>query len=545
MQTYRCVMTFILSCLATSVAAGPSVEKTEVIGGFSGHGTAVHPANMEPEPIAYYGTDLGFTYTHQGQLKILFGDTWATEAYSPIEASTGSKFDDGFGSIDLSEWPDPSAIGPDNIPVIKLGQNAGTSEMSAINPGHAMDLGKTPMAGFSNGSHEFGVFNAIKPMGCTGDSDCSNGLTCDTGLGFIGTPFLTEENLTLSCIDGQPGCQADTVFDEGGAAVSPSGMCIDKTSTIWADSDAGRMTAAGIRQRIGTRSHDDPRIYGNIHEWLTTKFLNVTATTVEKFDPTKAGDDGSVNYRPAEGAGDQQRVFFWGRPGFVGVKAQDRSLGLYFAFADLPADAGGEWKRRYYTGTENGIPQFSDHERDAAPLDLDSEKDGIQQEEAHDAVHQMSVEWIEELDKWVMFYGGSVITLPSQFLPNCGVLELFARSACKDVDLENGSVHMRTADQPWGPWSPPQDVLVGGDPSKPGSGQYGPGGVLHHPDCEGETCAPHTQTPFYNEREYGFLYSANIIREWTQAVNGGVDILWNASTWDPYRVVLLRTRIKK
>jgi hypothetical protein len=138
-----------------------------------------------------------------------------------------------------------------------------------------------------------------------------------------------------------------------------------------------------------------------------------------------------------------------------------------------------------------------------------------------------------------------VITLPSQFLPNCGVLELFARSACKDVDLETGSVHMRTADQPWGPWSPPQDVLVGGDPSKPGSGQYGPGGVLHHPDCEGETCAPHTQTPFYNEREYGFLYSANIIREWTQAVDGGVDILWNASTWDPYRVVLLRTRIKK
>ena len=26
--------------------------------------------------------------------------------------------------------------------------------------------------------------------------------------------------------------------------------------------------------------------------------------------------------------------------------------------------------------------------------------------------------------------------------------------------------------------------------------------------------------------------------------DGGVDLYWNASTWDPYRVVLLRTRIK-
>ena len=32
------------------------------------------------------------------QLQFLFGDSWATEEYAPIEASTGSRFDDGFGS---------------------------------------------------------------------------------------------------------------------------------------------------------------------------------------------------------------------------------------------------------------------------------------------------------------------------------------------------------------------------------------------------------------------------------------------------------------
>jgi hypothetical protein len=48
----------------------------------------------------------------------------------------------------------------------------------------------------------------------------------------------------------------------------------------------------------------------------------------------------------------------------------------------------------------------------------------------------------------------------------------------------------------------------------------------------------------YQAGEHGFFYSANIIEQWTRPVNGGVDIFWNASTWDPYRVVLLRTRIK-
>jgi len=527
--------------LSLCLWAAPTVETTEVIGGFSGHYTAVHADNQEPEPIAYYGTDLGFTYTHDGELKILFGDTWATEAYAPIETSTGSRFDDGFGSIDLSEWNDPAGFSSENIPVIRLGQNPGTSEMSAMNPGHAMDLGKTPMAGFSNGSREFAIFNVTKPRACGQDSDCGEELSCDTGLGVIGAPSYMEENLTLSCVDGQPFCTATTMVDEEGTPVTDSGICVDKGSTVWAETDVGRMSAAAIDQSVGMRSLDDPRMYTDIQRWLTTRFLNVTATTVTAFDP--ASDGGANDYRPATGSGGKQRVFLWGRPGFIGVKAQRRSLGLYFAYADLPRGPGFDWNLHYFTGTRDGVPQFSPHEKDAAPVDLDSTQDGVQPQESHDVVHQMSVEWIEPLGKWVMFYGGSAATLPSPFLPNCGVLEIFARSACKEVDVENGAIRMRTADQAWGPWSPPQDVLVGGDPAVAGSGQYGSGGVLHHPGCEGDDCAPHSKTPAYNEKEYGFLYSANIITEWTTEADGGVDLIWNASTWDPYRVVLLRTRI--
>jgi hypothetical protein len=509
-----------LACIAfaSHVVADPRVISTQALGPLTGHGAELHPDNKTPDLISYYGTDLGFTYVHKGQLHFLFGDTWATEAYAPIEASTGSRFDDSFATLTMSEWPDPTAITNDNMPVIKLGQNPGTSEASAMNPGHAMDLGKTPMAGFSNGTREFAIFNITKPQGCWSDDDCSNGLSCDTGLGYVGVSFSEEGGLTLPCIEGNF-CQAETMVDSDGAAIAGSGFCSDQTSTVWADKPAGRINAAGIRQRVGLRSDTSPRDYSLIREWLTNRFLNVTATV------------------------DDQRVLLWGRPGFVGVKATGRSLGLYFAYVDLPEGPDYEWDINYYTGLLDGEPQFGANEKDAVPLDLDSNSEGIQSVEKHDVVHQMSVEWIPHLNKWLMFYGGSVTTLPSAVLPECGVLQLFAGTECKDVVLGNGAIRMRTADHPWGAWSPPQDVIAGGDPNVAGSGQYGVGGMLNHPSCDMKGCAPHTQTEYYHENEYGFFYSANIIVPWITPAGDGVDIIWNASTWDPYRVVLLRTRI--
>jgi hypothetical protein len=267
----------------------------------------------------------------------------------------------------------------------------------------------------------------------------------------------------------------------------------------------------------------------------------MTATTVEDFDPAAPAD---ADYRPATEVGSGRRVFLWGRPGFIGVGANGRTLGLYFAYTDLPAGGDYEWRPRFFAGMKDGKPAFSENEADAVPLDLDTTQAGDQPAEQHDMVQQMSVEWIEALGKWVMFYGGGIIDLPSPPLPKCGVLELFTRSECDQAEMGNGAVRMRTADQPWGPWSPPQDVVAGGDPKVPGSGQYGPGGALNHPACTQDDCAPHTQTAFYHPDEYGFLYSANIIREWTVAKDGTVDLIWNASTWDPYRVALFRTSIR-
>lgn len=521
----------------------PAIESTQMLGPLTGEGAPLHAANKSPHPINYYGTDLGFTYEHDGKIHFLFGDTWATEAYSPIEKSTGSRHDDSFGTVDLSAWSDPELITKKNIPSIKLGQNYGTSEVSAIDPGHAMDLGKTPMHGFSNGTREFGIFNIIKPQGCMVDGDCDNGLSCDKGLGYVGTHYFKEENLTLACLDGKTGCNTDTMVASKAAPVSDTGFCVDTGSTIRANTPAGRVAAVAVNQVIGLRSVDIPKYYTDIQRWLTNKFLNVTARPVADFAAARGAGHLNQDYRNTDGK--NRRVFLWGRPGFVGVNTKGRTLGLYFAYVDMPAGSGFSWDVNYYIGLDKkGIPQFSLSEIDAQPLDLDSSRKGIHIDERYDIVNQMSVVWIDHLKKWVMFYGGGMGKLPTTALPDCGVLQLFAGYDCKDVVVGNGAVRLRTADDPWGPWSPPQDVIAGGDPDVPGSGQYGSGGALRHPACTKDGCAPHTETPFYNKNEYGFFYSANIIEQWIKPVGESVDVIWNVSTWDPYRVVLLKTRIK-
>ena len=538
---------FAVICSAGVCAAAPSPVETQILGPFTGHYAKLHPDNLTPQAIAYYGTDLGFSYEHRGKLQFLFGDTAANERGDPIQASTHGIYDDGFGTIDLNEWRNPALISFNHIPLIKLGQNPGTSEMAAINPGHAMEHFKTPLGGFSNGDREFGLFYTSKPQGCRVDADCDSGLSCDTGLGFAGEKFDKPEGFTVACIEGRPGCNADTMIDKAGHAIEGSGFCSDKTSSVWANTDAGRLSAVGVKQRIGLRSTTDPRIYAHTRDWLTNKFANVTVRTVQDFDAQHGASRGRPDYRPAAERGVNRRVMLWGRPGFIGVAATQRSLGLYFAYVDMPAGPGFAWDVHYFSGTDpNGAPLFSTRENDAIAVDLDATRDGNQTVETYDIVDQMSVAWVAPLKKWVMFYGGGMSRLPAPpLLPTCGVLEFFTGAECKLVTTGNGAMHMRTADNPWGPWSRPQDLIAGGDPeSEVLNDQYAVGGMLHHPRCVREGCAPRTESPDLPPGDYGFFYGASIIESWIKPAGKNVDVIWNASTWNPYRIILLRTRIQ-
>lgn len=540
--------TLATAALVHLATAAPHPVQTTVLGPFTGDDAKLHPDNLQPHHIAYYGTDLGFSYQHNGKIEFLFGDTAANERGDPIQASTGSAYDDGFGSINLTEWPNAARIAPGRLPPIRLGQNPGTSEMAAINPGMPMESFKTPLGGFSNGVREFALFYSSKPRACRVDADCGGGFRCDIGLGFVGEPYDQPKGLTLACNDRAPGCTADTMRGDDGKPVAGSGMCIDPTSTIWAATDVGRVSAVAVTQLVGIRDTVDPRLYGSTQRWLTNKFANVTVRTAQDFVPQRGAGRAHQDYRSAGAQGPNRRVFLWGRPGFIGVLARGRTLGVYFAYVDMPAGPDFTWRIHYYAGTDaKGTPRFSVNEQDAVPADLDSTRRGIQSAEVHDIVNQMSVAWVEALGKWLMFYGGGMGRLPTPpALPDCGLLEVFARAECREVVTGNGAIRMRTADDPWGPWSPPRDVIVGGDPdAAPPQHLYGVGGVLRHPACIETGCASGTDSPQLHKDEYGFLYGANIIAEWLKPAGDGVDVIWNASTWDPYRVVLLRTRISR
>jgi hypothetical protein len=161
----------------------------------------------------------------------------------------------------------------------------------------------------------------------------------------------------------------------------------------------------------------------------------------------------------------------------------------------------------------------------------------------------MAISWLgAPIHKWVMMYGGgNGMTSAWPWL-----------SAAAGGDLPLGAIAVRFADNPWGPWSPPKTHWAPGSPDEPGT-PLGPGGVLFHPDCVSqngvlcaesdpvrpahalnEQCAPPTE-----ERDAGFFYAANIIDAYTQMnTKGGVDLFWNVSTWNPYRVLLMRTSIQ-
>ena len=523
---------------ATSTSADVRVGSTTVLGPFIGHHAPLHPDNAQAR-IEFYGTDLGWTYVHKGQLQFLFGDTWKNERGEPIN----KLHDDVFGAIDLREWPDGTRISAARVPTVKLATEGRSSSLAALDAGAPSEGLKTPVGGFSDGEHEFAIFITGKPQACRADADCSSGRECETSVGYFGEKPGTEAGLTLACEEGSTGCVADTLFDKSNQAIKNTGMCADRTSSVWTDSPSGRTSATTMEHIVALRDANNPSKYRKLTNWHTTKFINVATRTVDDFDPTRARQDyRNTTSQPST----KQRVLLWGRPEFIGVNAKNQTLAMYFAYADIPRAPDFQWKPHFFAGTNaDGTPRFSNSERDAQAVDLDSTQAGVQVREVHDTVQHMSAVWLEPLRQWVMFYGGGINDVPQPpIFPDCGLLEVFARTECKHVDQGNGAIRVRTAKDPWGPWSPPQDVFVAGDAKKrPLEAQYAAGGVLHHPECTGEKCQ--SRSPSLPKGDYGWLYGANIIEPWTIADANGVDVIWNASTWNPYRVILLRTRLEK
>jgi hypothetical protein len=184
--------------------------------------------------------------------------------------------------------------------------------------------------------------------------------------------------------------------------------------------------------------------------------------------------------------------------GMRGLPADDALLvwgsGRYRAsnvrFACAPAAKFGKpGTLRYFNGLEGGSPRWSEREEDAANLFL------------HPVVGELSVAWIAPLERWVMLYNSSA---------------------------PRGIV-MRTAREPWGPWSEPSVVF---DPWLDRA--YGT--FMH---VEWKTNRMDSFHDPRQEERWGGEYGPYLIGRFTRGDARRSTIFFTMSTWNPYQVVLM------
>lgn len=527
----------------SELGASPLVEESVALATVVG---GLRRLGIGERDIGLYAADLGWSFRHGDDLWVMFGDSWSDSwGTSLLETA-----DDALGKISLHDFPDGDAVErwllenrpPVGIPGwvgaappihIALDPSMRATPIRQLSDGLLLTSapGLTPIAGFSNARRDgtlgaFGIFLRNQPVACSASGRCADGFSCDAALGRC-API---DDLSATCVLGTRTCTC--VADE-----SPHGLCQDRGSSLYdPESERGRSGAVVMRQQVGNALHGLETIFTS-QPWDTHRFFNATVNTVDDFDARRPFGVGN-RYVQADGIDPaREGLFVWGRPGFGGIGREGRDAQLYLAHVPLPSyDPTGRfsWEPRYFAGLDAaGVPRFSARESDAVPLDLDASLEGAQPEEPLDIVGQMSIVWLPAFQRFAMFYGGD---LGEQFLSL-----IFGPDRTMVARDRLGAIYVRYAAHPWGPWTLPAPLFVAGDPESGPLGQYGPGGILHDPGCQGPICAP-SEPALLGER--GRLYGPSIIEPWTeQRGDGVVDLYWHVSTWNPYQVILMRTRL--
>lgn len=193
---------------------------------------------------------------------------------------------------------------------------------------------------------------------------------------------------------------------------------------------------------------------------------------------------------PAGYAGPQPSILMWGS----GVYRQSD---IYLAVVPASAFESGTGTR-YFAGLTAGQPTWTDQEQAAAPV-------------AHDGtVGNVSVTWAPGPGLWLMTYDSRA---PS-----------------------TKGIVFRYSSTPWGPWSDPQVIF---DPRRDG----GYGHFIHDPaivpddGLDGPTIGnadPHSTA--------GGEYAPYVLERFTRTDGNTLTIYYVMSTWNPYTVVLMRSR---
>jgi len=188
--------------LALSAAVLPTMVHAQQVGTTKALAPLAGPQSTPAagqSNIGFYGTDLGYTVKHNGNLRILFGDTQANNTGVPIAFGA----DDAQGTISLAAFPNGDAVdafcaahpAPAGKPswqgaappvAFRTNLFGKTASMSVLRDGAPIDMGafRAPTAAFSNVTDAaFAIFDRNVFTECSGglNPTCSGGLTCDRG----------------------------------------------------------------------------------------------------------------------------------------------------------------------------------------------------------------------------------------------------------------------------------------------------------------------------------------------------------------------------
>ena len=301
-------------------------------------------------------------------------------------------------------------------------------------------------------------------------------------------------------------------------------------------------------------------------------FINPSATRITSYNAT---DPKLSNFALPSGA-DAGVLLIFTRPKFWSTSSQDADTnGMYLVRQDARISTSGTptWSPQYFKGIDatTDKPLWTGNVSEAVPMLT------VPGTTAGDfkAVNEIDIKWVPELRKWIMLYGGDLH---------------FSTPPPPNDQPRHGAIHLRMAEFPWGPWSPPTPLLwreqmrgyfdcdapkpavgscVWGDPGwcgcdpstyDVGTWKHGQSGAIQGctktltqpiqpntvSDPLGSSCwyaPPSSIIPNWNQR--GLLYAAELIPSWTNAGPANfstllrpVTLYFLVSTWMPYQVVL-------
>jgi hypothetical protein len=479
-------------------------------------------ASYATEDTEVFGSDMASSFAYDNKVIVLFGDTFSSIQNACDGAPRTNN--DMVGTLPIERQSEAP-----KLDVVRGESSATYRGLKLFQGGASITLSdfKIPIAGFSDGQAPHVVFQAQAAVSCDpaapeGQQGCpeQDGVRCVAELSFCEPAPVSVPNL---CEPQAPACLAGGCMK--GAA------CVDTHSSQYDNTPRG--TAASVMSTVyfAQARGDDLATYDVIATWRTSVLSLPVVRTVARFSGTTSNSDYNLGYG---------ELLIWGRSAMHAE--QGRQARLYFATLPLPLPAAdAELRPRYYAGTDEmtGQPIWSDDQAQASALSMDGQVNG-DASETQGIVTTTTVSWLgDPINRWVMMYGGDLPTI------------LLADPAGTRAHPHSGSIMLRFAEHPWGPWSPAVSHLPAGLPTVVGDA-YGPGGILFHPDCRSQpnaACAAPDPVDFAlcNARplnDVGRLYSPAIVDAYTRRNDrGGLDITWAVSTWVPYGVYLMQSSI--